>query len=457
MTIRTRFAPSPTGYLHVGGARTALFCYLFAKKNKGTFILRVEDTDLERSTPEAVQAILDGMNWLGLHTDEGPYYQTKRFDRYKEVINDWLAKGLAYRCTCSKERLEQVRETQMANKEKPRYDGHCRELNLPANIDQPFVVRFKNPQQGEVIVNDAVHGAVVFKNSELDDLIIARSDGTPTYNFTVVVDDADMQITHVIRGDDHLNNAPRQVNMLKAMGAAVPVYAHVPMILGDDGKKLSKRHGAVSVMQYRDDGFLPEALLNYLVRLGWSMGDQEIFSMEEMIQYFSLDHLSKSAAAFNTGKLVWLNQHYLKSLPVEEVAKALVWHFDQLKLDITKGPVLTEIVLAQRDRCKTLKEMAEKSAFFYQSPQPVAAKPILEPEVQAAFVDLKQRLSHCNNWQAETLHDIVNAIVEHHQLKFAQLGKPLREILTGGAVSLPINLIMHLLGKETTLAKLIVS
>ncbi|MCD6047304.1 MAG: glutamate--tRNA ligase [Gammaproteobacteria bacterium] len=453
MTIRTRFAPSPTGFLHVGGARTALFSYLFAKKNKGVFILRIEDTDLERSTPEAVQAILDGMNWLGLKEDEGPFYQTKRFDRYKAVIQDWLAKGTAYRCTCSKERLEKLREEQMANKEKPRYDGRCRELNL-SETSEPFVVRFKNPAQGEVIVHDAVHGDVIFQNSELDDLIIARSDGTPTYNFTVVVDDADMKVTHVIRGDDHLNNTPRQINMLEAMGANIPVYAHVPMILGDDGKKLSKRHGAVSVMQYRDEGFLPEALLNYLVRLGWSHGDQEIFSMQEMIQEFSLDHLSKSAAAFNTEKLLWLNQHYIKTLPADYVAKALGWQFDALGIDTSKGPTLTDVVTAQAERCKTLKEMAEKSQIFYEenfTPGPVAN---LDEKAKAALEDLKAQLMQCQEWTVEKLYDIFHAIIESHQLKFPQLGKPLREILVAGASPLPINWIMKLLGKEKTLARL---
>jgi glutamyl-tRNA synthetase len=453
MTVRTRFAPSPTGYLHVGGARTALFSYLFAKKHQGVFILRIEDTDLERSTPEAVQAILDGMNWLGLKEDEGPFYQTKRFDRYKEVIQDWLAKGVAYRCTCSKERLEKLREAQMANKEKPRYDGRCRELNLP-ETSEPFVVRFKNPVLGEVVVHDAVHGDVTFQNSELDDLIIARSDGSPTYNFTVVVDDADMKITHVIRGDDHLNNTPRQINMLQAMGAAIPVYAHVPMILGDDGKKLSKRHGAVSVMQYRDEGFLPEALLNYLVRLGWSHGDQEIFSMQEMIQAFSLDHLSKSAAAFNTEKLLWLNQHYIKTLPVDYVAKALLWQFDTLGIGINKGPALADVVIAQAERCKTLKEMAEKSKIFYEENFAAGSVANLEENVKAALVDLKTQLTQCQEWTAENLHHIFHGVIGSHQLKFPQLGKPLREMLVKGASPLPINWIMKLLGKEKTLARM---
>jgi len=326
MSIRTRFAPSPTGYLHVGGARTALFSWLYARKHGGTFVLRIEDTDLERSTAESVNAILEGMTWLGLEYDEGPFFQTHRFPRYKEVLDGMVKEGRAYHCYCPKERLESLRADQMARKEKPRYDGHCRAgvANPPADV--PPVVRFRNPAEGVVVVEDMIRGRVVFQNSELDDLIIARSDGTPTYNFTVVVDDMDMRITHVIRGDDHLNNTPRQINMLKALGYTPPQYAHVPMILGPDGGRLSKRHGAVSVMQYRDDGFLPEALLNYLVRLGWSHGDQEIFSIDEMIQLFDVGKVHSSAAAFNPEKLLWLNQHYLKTADPTHVARHLSHH-----------------------------------------------------------------------------------------------------------------------------------
>ncbi|HYM35221.1 MAG TPA: glutamate--tRNA ligase, partial [Steroidobacteraceae bacterium] len=311
MTIRTRFAPSPTGMLHIGGVRTALFSWLYARHHRGTFILRIEDTDLERSTPEAVQAILEGMEWLGLNADEGPFYQTRRMDRYKEVLQQFLQAGKAYRCYCSKEELEAMRARQTAAKQKPRYDGTCRHRTEPKPGVSP-VIRFKNPESGAVIVKDVVHGDVRFENVELDDLIIARSDGTPTYNFCVVVDDSDMRITHVIRGDDHLNNTPRQINMLEALGATIPVYAHVPMILGADGAKLSKRHGAVSVLQYREDGFLPEALLNYLVRLGWSHGDQEVFSIEEMVAHFDICDVNKAASAFNPEKLLWLNQQHMQ-------------------------------------------------------------------------------------------------------------------------------------------------
>ena len=322
--VRTRFAPSPTGYLHVGSARTALYSYLYAKKHKGIFILRIEDTDLERSTQESVQAILDGMEWLGLNYDEGPFYQTHRFDRYKAVAQELLVQHKAYKCYCTKERLEELRNHQMANKEKPRYDGLCRKfMNLseksPAE-NTPFVIRFLNPDDGEVIFDDAVHGKTIFRNNELDDLIIIRTDGSPTYNFTVVVDDWEMKITHVIRGDDHLNNTPRQINILKALGAEIPIYAHIPMILGSDGKKLSKRDGTtVSVMQYKEEGYLPHALLNYLVRLGWSHGDQEIFTLQEMESLFNLEHINKAAASFNTSKLLWLNQHFITS-PVVNIS-----------------------------------------------------------------------------------------------------------------------------------------
>ncbi len=454
MNIRTRFAPSPTGYLHVGGARTALYCWLYAQKNQGEFILRIEDTDLERSTPEAVQAIFDGMNWLGLNYDEGPFYQTKRFDRYKEVIQKFLQEGKAYRCCCSKERLEELRAKQFANKEKPRYDGHCRDLNLKEG-SQPYVIRFRNPAVGEVIVNDQVHGKVVFQNTELDDLIIARSDCTPTYNFTVVVDDWDMQVTHVIRGDDHLNNTPRQINMLLALGATPPVYAHVPMILGSDGKKLSKRHGAVSVIQYRDEGYLPEALLNYLVRLGWSHGDQEIFSKAEMIQLFDIKHLNKSAAAFNTEKLQWLNQHYLKTLDPQYVAEQLKWQLQHQNIDTTHGPDLVDLVIAQRERAKTLKEMAEKSRFFYEEIDPAVfiANPI-PAEIKPALASLREKLAQLTEWTDTTIHEAINKTAEEFNLKLGKLAQPLRLAVTGGTVSPPIDCTVRLLGKVKVLERM---
>src|SRR5271155_4054569 len=367
MTVRTRFAPSPTGFLHIGGLRTALFSWLYARRHGGEFVLRIEDTDLERSTEEAIQQILDGMEWAGLDHDEGPFYQTRRFARYKEVIGQLLASGHAYRCYCTKEELAQLRADQAARGEKPRYDGRWRE-RTDARPDVAPVIRFKNPLEGEVAVDDVVHGRVVFQNSELDDLIIARSDGTPTYNFCVVVDDMDMRITHVIRGDDHLNNTPRQLNMLLALGHRPPVYAHLPMILGPNGAKLSKRHGAVSVLQYRDEGFLPEAVLNYLVRLGWSHGDQEIFSIEEMIRLFDIADVNKSASAFNVEKLTWLNQQHMMRVSPSRIVPLLRWHLDREGIQAADEAQLEQIVVSQRERAKTVREMAVNSVFFFRAP-----------------------------------------------------------------------------------------
>src|SRR5260370_34457423 len=364
MTVVTRFAPSPTGLLHVGGARTALFSWLYARRMGGKFILRVEDTDRERSTDDAVRVILEGMAWLDLNADEGPYYQTQRFDRYREVIRGMLDAGTAYHCYCTKQELEAMREEQIARKEKPRYSGICRDKSVPrAGIDP--VVRFRNPLDGAVVVNDLVHGPVTFQNKELDDLIICRSDGTPTYNFCVVVDDMDMGVTHVIRGDDHLNNTPRQMNMLLALDAAVPEYAHVPMILGPAGAKLSKRHGAVSVLQYEEEGYLPDALLNYLVRLGWSHGDQEVFTREEMIAAFDIHDVNKAASAFNPEKLLWLNQQHMVRAAPSALVPHLQYQLDRLGLRSTDTAMLEGLIVAQRERSKTLKEMAQNSRFFF--------------------------------------------------------------------------------------------
>lgn len=453
MTIRTRFAPSPTGYLHIGGARTALYCWLYARKMQGTFILRIEDTDLERSTPESVQAILDGMEWLKLHYDEGPFYQTKRFDRYRDVIAQMLNDGTAYRCYCSKERLEAVREGQMARKEKPRYDGTCRDLT--AHPDAPFVVRFKNPQEGVVEFNDMVRGKLVFANNELDDLIIARTDGTPTYNFTVVVDDWDMKITHVIRGDDHINNTPRQINILRALGAELPLYAHVPMILGSDGKRLSKRHGAVSVLHYREDGFLPEALINYLVRLGWSHGDQEIFSLAELIEYFDVHDINRAPAAFNQEKLLWLNQHYLKTSDPVYVARELAWHMRQIGVNTDNGPLLQDIVPLQAERTKTLREMAERSRYFY---EPVTLSDEMAAHFTAenlpALMMVRDRLAQITIWAKDEIHEVLASTAEIHGLKLGKLAQPVRIAVTGGTVSPPIDLTMVLLGRERVIERL---
>jgi glutamyl-tRNA synthetase len=456
MTIRTRFAPSPTGYLHVGGARTALFSWLYARKHGGTFILRIEDTDLERSTIESVNAILEGMTWLGLEYDEGPFYQTHRFDRYKEVIRQLMDAGQAYHCYCTKEELDAMREEQMARKEKPRYDGRCRHRTEPRE-GVPPVVRFRNPDEGEVVIDDLVKGRIVVRNSELDDLIIARSDGSPTYNLTVVVDDLDMRITHVIRGDDHVNNTPRQINILKALGAELPKYAHVPMILGADGARLSKRHGAVSVMQYRDDGFLPEAVLNYLVRLGWSRGDQEIFSIDEMIEFFDVPDINHSASTFNPDKLLWLNHHYLMHGDPMHVAHHLRWHLGQLGIDPTEGPDPVEVVKAQRERNKTLVEMAKASVFFYRDFEAYdekAAKKNLAPEAASGLEALRENLGALYPWSREAIHDIIAATAESLGLKMGNVAQPLRVAVSGASVSPPIDLTLELLGKEKTLARI---
>ena len=455
--LKTRFAPSPTGYLHIGGARTALFSWLYARKHGGRFVLRVEDTDRERSTQESVNAILEGMTWLGLEYDEGPFYQTQRFDRYREVIQQLLDEGKAYKCYCSRERLDAVREEQQKRNGKPRYDGHCRDLTEAPAPDAPYVIRFRNPLDGQVVVDDRVHGRVAFSNSELDDLIIARTDGSPTYNLTVVVDDMDMGITHVIRGDDHLNNTPRQVNILKALGVEPPVYAHVPMILGEDGKRLSKRHGAVGVMNYRDQGYLPEAVLNYLVRLGWSYGDQEIFTLDEMIEKFDIDDLNAKASALNTSKLDWLNQQYMKSMDPAHVARHLSWHMGQYGVDPSEGPALKDIVVAHRERAHTLAEMAQKSLFFYRMPEEYeekAARKNLKTETRPILAALRHALADVEEWQRECLHEAVLAVAEGLELKLGKVAQPLRVALTGGTVSPSIDETLELLGRDRSLERI---
>ena len=455
MTIRTRFAPSPTGFLHVGSARTALYSWLYAKRMGGQFILRIEDTDQERSTTEAVDAILEAMDWLGLDYDEGPFYQTKHFDRYREAADQLLKTGAAYYCYCSKERLEKLREEQAQNKEKPRYDGHCRDLKLPLR-NEPHVIRFRNPEHGSVVIDDCVRGRVVIQNSELDDLVIARSDGTPTYNFTVVVDDWDMKITHVVRGDDHLNNTPRQINILKALGASLPIYAHIPMILGSDGKRLSKRHGAVSVQYYRDEGILPEALLNYLVRLGWSHGDQEIFRREEMIQSFDIHEINKAPSAFSPEKLLWLNQHYLKTGDPFLLTQHLDWQMRRLAVPTDEGPALEMILLAQRDRAKTLKEMTEKSLFFYQEIDInlEAREKHLTTEAFDYLRALQAKLTDISDWQAPIIHQEIERLAARLEIKLGKLAQPLRVAVTGNTTSPPIDLTLQLIGKKRVLERL---
>ena len=456
MAVVTRFAPSPTGMLHVGGVRTALFSWLQARRMGGKFILRVEDTDRERSTDEAVRVILEGMAWLDLRADEGPYYQTQRFDRYREVIRGMVDDGTAYHCYCTKQELDAMREEQIARKEKPRYTGICRDRSEPRPGVDP-VVRFRNPSDGAVVVNDLVHGAVTFQNKELDDLIIARSDGTPTYNFCVVVDDMDMGVTHVIRGDDHLNNTPRQMNMLAALGATVPVYAHVPMILGPDGAKLSKRHGAVSVLQYEEEGYLPDALLNYLVRLGWSHGDQEVFTREEMIAAFDVHDVNKAASAFNPEKLLWLNQQHMMRAEPAALVPHLRAQLRRLGVDSNDQKLLEGVILAQRERAKTLKEMAQNSRFFFIDSveiDPKAGAKHLAADGLQVLAKVRAQLAGLPEWTTAAIHTALNDLAASLQSGLGKIAQPVRVAVTGTAVSPPIDATLALLGRERALGRL---
>lgn len=454
MTV-TRFPPSPTGYLHIGGARTALYSWLHARQQRGKFVLRIEDTDLERSTQESVQAILDGMQWLGLDYDEGPYYQTQRFDRYKEVIDQLLDSGHAYHCECSKERLDQMREEQKAAGLKAKYDGRCRELNL-GNGDNT-VVRFKNPLDGDVVIRDLVKGNITISNHELDDLVIARPDGVPTYNLTVVVDDMDMGITHVIRGDDHINNTPRQINILQALGADLPLYGHVPMILGEDGARMSKRHGAVGVMQYRDDGFLPDALLNYLVRLGWSHGDQELFSREELLELFKIEDVSRAPSTFNPEKLLWVNQEKIKALTPQELLAASQWHFQQAGLDVEASDYAHGAIALIQERCKTLVDVVQQSKWFFSdvdSYDAAAVKKWIKAGSEALLNSLIEKLEALPSWQADALQAQIQAVVDENEVGFAKVAQPVRIALTGATMSPSIDQTLTQLGREESLKRL---
>jgi len=454
MTVKTRFAPSPTGYLHVGGARTALFSWLYARRQGGQFVLRIEDTDLERSTQESVDAIFQGMEWLGLAHDEGPFYQTDRFDRYNAVIDELMARGLAYRCGCSRQRLDDLREGQMAAKQKPRYDGYC--LNTEVSAEEQHVIRFRNPQEGDVAFDDLVRGKIVVSNTELDDLIIRRSDGAPTYNLTVVVDDHDMGMTHVIRGDDHINNTPRQINLYQAMGWDVPKFAHLPMILGDDGARLSKRHGAVSVMQYREAGYLPEALLNYLVRLGWSHGDQELFTIEQMIELFDLKAVNKSPSTFNTEKLNWINAQYIKDADPQRLAELVKGHLADLGVDASVGADLATVVEAQRERASTLVELAEISTFYYQDFDVYDAKKT-KKAFKGAIEPLRHvqaKLAALDVWASAPIKQCVADSVDELEVGFGKVAMPLRISVTGGAPSPDLDLTLQLVGKQATLRRI---
>ncbi|MEZ8689882.1 glutamate--tRNA ligase [Vibrio splendidus] len=461
MTVKTRFAPSPTGYLHVGGARTALYSWLFAKNQGGEFVLRIEDTDLERNSQEAVDAILEGMQWMGMEWDEGPYYQSKRFDRYNEMVDKLLAEDKAFKCYASKELLDEIRAVQEENKEMARYDANHPKIvaaNEVAKEGDACVIRFRNPKEGSVVFDDQIRGRIEISNSQLDDLIIRRTDGAPTYNFVVVVDDWDMGITHVVRGEDHINNTPRQINIYEALGAPVPTFAHCAMILGDDGAKLSKRHGAVSVMQYRDEGYLPNALNNYLVRLGWSHGDQEIFSQEEMIEFFSLNAISKSASAFNTEKLLWLNNHYIKTSEPEYVAKYLQWHLDAQKIDTTNGPAITEVIKLVGERCNTLIELAEQSRYFYEDFSEFeagAAKKHLRGVAKGPLELALAKVEALEEFTTANIKDgVIAAVCEELEIGMGKIGMPLRVAVTGGGQSPSVDAVMELVGKERVIARI---
>lgn len=450
--MKSRFAPSPTGYLHLGGARTALFAWLWAKKQGGSFVLRIEDTDRERSTQDSINAILDAMQWLELDYQEGPFYQSERFDRYKDIIEYLLSEGKAYYCGCSQDRLQKLREELSSNGEKPKYDGHCSDKKLSSGV-----VRFRNPVDGNVIFSDAVKGKISINNEELDDLIIARSDSSPTYNLTVVVDDHDMGIDYVIRGDDHINNTPKQINLYKALNWSLPKFAHLPMILGNDGSRLSKRHGAVSVMNYRDEGFLPEAFLNYLVRLGWSNGDQEIFSISEMIELFELSGINKAPANFNLDKLVWINQEYIKSSSSYEIAKHLQWHIVNQSIDITDGPDLIKVIESLKDRCKTLIEMANEMKMFYEDFDNFDKQQADKHLTNNSHIIIKTLIIKLNKlkvWSADYIQEAVKEICAELDIGFGKVGQPFRLALSGNGKAGSINIVAELVGKDRTISRL---
>ena len=459
-TIRTRFAPSPTGYLHLGGARTALFSWAFARHHQGVFVLRIEDTDLERSTPEAVQAILEGMEWLGMKTDEGPFYQMERNARHKEVIAQLLESGQAYYCYSSPEEVEVMRETARALGLKPRYDGTWRpETNktLPAiPTDRQPVVRFKTPQTGVTSWDDMVKGRISIANEELDDLIIARADGTPTYNFCVVVDDWDMAITHVIRGDDHVNNTPRQIVILEALEAQVPVYGHVPMILGPDGEKLSKRHGAVSILDYDHQGYLPEAMINYLARLGWSHGDDEIFSVEQFIEWFDAKHLSRSASQWDPKKLNWVNAHYIKQRDNTSLAALVAPRIEKLGGN-PKATDLEAVVELLKGRAETLNDLASGALMFctpFQAAPTELQAEVLNEQARVLLADFAERASALSDWNTAALSAVIKETLAAHNAKMPQIGIPLRVAVTGQKQTPAIDAVLALLGKNTVLERL---
>ncbi|MDC0239471.1 glutamate--tRNA ligase [Candidatus Thioglobus sp.] len=450
--MKSRFAPSPTGYLHIGGARTALFAWLWAKKHDSNFVLRIEDTDKHRSTQDSVDAILQGIDWLGLSYDEGPIYQSEKLERYREVLSQLLEEDKAYYCECTKERLEKMREAQIASGDKPKYDGCCRDKQLKSGV-----VRFLNPDNGTVSFNDYVKGEIEIANTELDDLIIARSDGSPTYNLTVVVDDHDMEIECVIRGDDHINNTPKQINLYEALDWNTPRFAHVPMILGVDGSRLSKRHGAINLISYRDAGFLPKALLNYIVRLGWSHGDQEIFSVDEMINLFELKNINKSPASFNQKKLDWINQSYIKTTEINELLSELEWHLNQLSIDLNDGPDIKEVVETLRDRSKSLVNMAKNCVMFYhdfEDFESSLAIRFFNLESRSVLEDLLINLNTLEQWTAEHIHEVIQSICESRNIGFGKVGQPFRIAISGDGKAGSIDRCAQLVGKKRVLLRL---
>ncbi|SFM02435.1 glutamate--tRNA ligase [Nitrosomonas communis] len=453
--VRTRFAPSPTGYLHIGGARTALFSWAFARKHGGKFILRIEDTDLERSTQLSVQAILDGMAWLGLDYDEGPFYQMQRLARYHEVAEQLLQNNLAYRCYASKEELDLLREQQRAAGLKPRYDGRWRDAKQPPPAEVKPVIRFKNPTEGHVVFDDLVKGKIVVANSELDDLVLLRSDGIPTYNFGVIVDDLDMNISHVIRGDDHVNNTPRQINILKALDAPIPQYAHVPMILGADGERLSKRHGAVSVMHYHEEGYLPEAMINYLARLGWSHGDEEIFSTDQLIEWFDLATISRSPAKFNPEKLMWLNQHYLKNKEDVHIAELMTPFLEQDGGHIPNQQYLLKVINLLKERVNTISELADAAVYFFRPLEPSydLKAQYFNPEAKSILLYLIDKFNSLD-WNRQAIHDEIKKAAATFNVKLPKVAMPLRIVVTGETQTPSIDAILELLGRTETLKRI---
>jgi glutamyl-tRNA synthetase len=455
-TVKTRFAPSPTGFLHIGGVRTALFSWLHARRHGGTFVLRIEDTDRERSTQESIDVILEGMRWLGLEWDEGPYYQSERYARYRELAEKLITEGKAYRCYCTKDELDRMREEQVARGENPGYDGRCRERAQPREGIDP-VIRFRTPDTGTVEIHDLVRGDVTIENDMLDDLVIMRPDGVPTFHFGVVIDDADTSITHVIRGDDHLNNTARHIHIIDGLGFERPVFAHLPMILGADGAKLSKRHGAVNILEYREEGYLPEALLNYLVRLGWSHGDQEIFSVEEMVKLFDIGDVNASASRMDMEKLTWLNQQYIMAAEPIDLVPQLLEQMGKVGIDPSMGPAPQRVVEAYRERALTLRELAATVRYLYEDDVPLdekSARKNLRPVIRDALAELADEFSKLDTWSAANIHAAMEKVAAAMDLKFGKIGQPLRVAVTGGPVSPPIDITVELVGQERTLSRL---